>query len=114
MDILSSYLSNTFSSSSPTKNNSSSMLTIDTNNNTNIHSPPTQVYYTIEDVKKHNKANDLWMVLYDKVYNLTEFLNEHPGGSILLKKQSKANLLPLPKWLQVNQTSITTNTIDII
>ena len=36
--------------------------------------------YTLEDVAKHNTENDCWVVLFDKVYDVTKFLAEHPGG----------------------------------
>ncbi|EDW06412.1 probable cytochrome b5 isoform X1 [Drosophila mojavensis] len=35
---------------------------------------------SLAEVKKHNKANDLWVVIEDKVYDLTKFKQEHPGG----------------------------------
>ena len=40
----------------------------------------------LSEIEKHNKENDCWVILYDKVYDLTEFINEHPGGkdSIML------------------------------
>ena len=28
----------------------------------------------------HNNFDDAWIVLYDKVYNVTEYLLKHPGG----------------------------------
>ncbi|KAH8293319.1 hypothetical protein KR018_001077 [Drosophila ironensis] len=31
-------------------------------------------------VAQHNKPNDLWMVIDNKVYDVTKFLKEHPGG----------------------------------
>lgn len=36
--------------------------------------------YTLDDVKKHNKESDLWIVWRGKVLDLTKFVNEHPGG----------------------------------
>ena len=34
-----------------------------------------------EEVQKHKTADDLWVVLGDTVYDLTDFKNEHPGGA---------------------------------
>lgn len=36
--------------------------------------------YTLEEVSKHSTAKDCWLVIYDKVYDVTRFLDEHPGG----------------------------------
>lgn len=35
--------------------------------------------YTIDEVKRHDKPDDLWMIIYNKVYNLTNFSKIHPG-----------------------------------
>ncbi|XP_030568721.1 probable cytochrome b5 isoform X2 [Drosophila novamexicana] len=40
---------------------------------------------SLAEVKKHNKPNDLWVIIEDKVYDLTKFLKEHPGGEDSLK-----------------------------
>ena len=32
--------------------------------------------YTLKEVEKHNTDNDVWMVIHDRVYDLTKFLNE--------------------------------------
>ncbi|PGH18237.1 hypothetical protein AJ79_00576 [Helicocarpus griseus UAMH5409] len=36
--------------------------------------------YSMDEVRKHSKADDLWMVLHNKVYNVTKYLDDHPGG----------------------------------
>ncbi|KAI9511847.1 acyl-CoA dehydrogenase NM domain-like protein [Russula earlei] len=39
---------------------------------------------TRDDVTKHNKEDDLWVVIDSKVYDLTRFKNLHPGGAAVL------------------------------
>jgi len=36
--------------------------------------------FSAEEVKKHNKDTDCWVVLHNQVYDVTKFLNDHPGG----------------------------------
>ncbi|KAI0997566.1 hypothetical protein K3495_g10624 [Podosphaera aphanis] len=36
--------------------------------------------YTYTDVSEHNSKEDLYMVINEKVYDVTKFLDEHPGG----------------------------------
>lgn len=40
----------------------------------------------MSEISKHDKENDCWIVLFGEVYNLTDFLKDHPGGkdSLLL------------------------------
>ncbi|KAI3783855.1 hypothetical protein L1987_42943 [Smallanthus sonchifolius] len=40
-----------------------------------------QKTFTFEDVSKHAKINDCWVIIFGKVYNVTPFMEEHPGGS---------------------------------
>merc|ERR1740123_863281 len=36
--------------------------------------------YTLAEIAKHNTRNDVWIVVDDKVYDLTKFVKVHPGG----------------------------------
>ncbi|BDD62904.1 hypothetical protein MPDQ_007900 [Monascus purpureus] len=36
--------------------------------------------FTLQEVAEHNTKKDLYMVIHDKVYNVSSFLSEHPGG----------------------------------
>lgn len=36
--------------------------------------------YTLEDVAKHNKETDVWVVVNGQVLDCTKFLADHPGG----------------------------------
>lgn len=41
---------------------------------------------TISPVAKHNSPNDCWVVLYGDVWDVSEFLPSHPGGSKIILK----------------------------
>ena len=40
--------------------------------------------YTKEEVSQHNTEDDFWAIYKNEVYDLTDFVNDHPGGSIIL------------------------------
>lgn len=39
---------------------------------------------TYEELKQHNTAKSLWMAIHDRVYDITKFLDQHPGGEEVL------------------------------
>ncbi|OQD67196.1 hypothetical protein PENDEC_c042G04974 [Penicillium decumbens] len=40
--------------------------------------------FTLAEVTAHNTKKDLYMVIHDKVYDCTSFVDEHPGGEEVL------------------------------
>lgn len=46
-----------------------------------MEGPP--AYSTLE-VTKHASAEDAWLIIGGKVLNISPWLNEHPGGDVVL------------------------------
>ncbi|KAK3746773.1 hypothetical protein QZH41_013597, partial [Actinostola sp. cb2023] len=44
--------------------------------------------FTFDEIKHHNKAGGCWVVIHDCVYDVTKFLDEHPGGEEVLLEQA--------------------------
>lgn len=42
---------------------------------------PINLPLTLDEVKKHNSATDCWSIIDGNVYNLTNWVYSHPGGS---------------------------------
>ncbi|XP_017698591.2 cytochrome B5-like protein [Phoenix dactylifera] len=40
--------------------------------------------YTKEEVCLHNKRDDCWIIIKGKVYDVTPYVEEHPGGDAML------------------------------
>jgi cytochrome b involved in lipid metabolism len=40
--------------------------------------------FTKAEVAKHDTVHDCWMIINGKVYDVTPFVDEHPGGDILM------------------------------
>lgn len=41
--------------------------------------------YTLSEVARHASRNDCWAIISSDVYDLTEFINRHPGGDEILR-----------------------------
>ena len=36
--------------------------------------------FRLTEVRKHNSRNDCWIIVKNKVYDVTNFINKHPVG----------------------------------
>ncbi len=61
---------------------------------TNLHRPSTHVsissmgkdHVSIEEVQKHCNRESCWIIVHGNVYDVTEFLDDHPGKWIACDK----------------------------
>jgi len=44
--------------------------------------------YSFKDVESHKDKKSCWIVINDQVYDVTKFLEEHPGGEEVLLEQA--------------------------
>ncbi|XP_010577839.1 PREDICTED: cytochrome b5 isoform X2 [Haliaeetus leucocephalus] len=44
--------------------------------------------FTLEEVGKRNSSREAWLVIHGRVYDVTRFLEEHPGGEEVLLEQA--------------------------
>ncbi|KAF5207633.1 Cytochrome b5 [Thalictrum thalictroides] len=40
--------------------------------------------FTLAEVSEHNTSKDCWLIMHGKVYDVTKFLDDHPGGDEVL------------------------------
>ena len=63
--------------------------------------------FTRREVRQHRTADDLWMIVNGRVYNVTPYVPFHPGGTAeLLKAAGKDGtklILREHKWVNVEQ-----------
>ncbi|XP_008566107.1 PREDICTED: cytochrome b5 type B [Galeopterus variegatus] len=45
-------------------------------------------YYRLEEVAERSSSKEIWLVIHGRVYDITRFLNEHPGGEEVLLEQA--------------------------
>ena len=44
---------------------------------------------SLGEVKKHNKKDDAWTIIENKVYNISSWIPKHPGGEIIMQAVGK-------------------------
>ncbi|CAO4379593.1 unnamed protein product [Caenorhabditis nigoni] len=52
--------------------------------------------YTRAQVEQHCTHDDLWLIFRGKVYNMTPYFNQHPGGLAILRYAGKDTSTVLP------------------
>jgi cytochrome b involved in lipid metabolism len=52
--------------------------------NDNANASKLKPLLSMNEVSKHNSPDDLWIVIEDKVYDLTNWISKHPGGHLPL------------------------------
>lgn len=57
----------------------------DNQNQENINQESLMAIYTLEEVTKHAVPTDCWLVASAKVYDVTSFVDKHPGGEKILE-----------------------------
>ena len=62
--------------------------------------------YTIEEIESHNTNDSLWMHYEGNVYDVTKYITQHPGGSVILEAGGQ-NLKTI--WEEKNMSWHNTN-----
>ena len=63
--------------------------------------------YTLSEVSYHSSFNDAWVVVDNKVYNITSFLKSHPGGIAITKEYLGKDISDVIHSSNVHQHSAT-------
>ena len=45
--------------------------------------------FNLNEIKKHNKLNDAWLIYDNKVYDVTKYIKKHPGALAIKKGLGK-------------------------
>ena len=59
-----------------------------------------RIYYTREEIAKHNNENSMWIVAGNKVFDITSFYKQqtHPGGSHPLQNRAGGSIDSAPDF----------------
>ncbi|XP_037085713.1 cytochrome b5-like [Pollicipes pollicipes] len=41
--------------------------------------------FSLKEVQQHTGDPDIWMIIHNRVYDVTKFMDEHPGGEEVLR-----------------------------
>jgi cytochrome b involved in lipid metabolism len=72
------YYIGTYNHNQELLNNSTTSLPT---NSANLNANANTIVLNSQTISQHNRASDCWLVINNKVYDVTKFLSQHPGGS---------------------------------
>jgi len=52
-----------------------------------VSDTPAVKSYSLDEINEHNNGKSCWLIVDDRVYDVTKFLEEHPGGEEVLLEQ---------------------------
>ena len=61
--------------------------------------------YSASEVARHNSKESLWVVNKDKVYDVTDFVQRHPGGEEVLQEYAGQNVSEIMSRIDPHQHS---------
>lgn len=73
-------------------------------NDSGLQNSPNKRLVTPTEVSKHNTPDNCWVVIEGKVYNLTDFIDVHPGGPLILKLNAGMDVTAIFKPLHAKGT----------
>ncbi|KVI07609.1 cytochrome b5, heme-binding site-containing protein [Cynara cardunculus var. scolymus] len=53
-----------------------------------------QKTFVFAEVSKHNKTKDCWVIISGKVYDVTPFMDDHPGGDEVMLAATDKSTVP--------------------
>uniref|UniRef100_A0A8C0AU51 Cytochrome b5 heme-binding domain-containing protein n=1 Tax=Buteo japonicus TaxID=224669 RepID=A0A8C0AU51_9AVES len=62
--------------------------------------------YTWEEIQKHNRRTDKWLVIERKVYNVTQWAHRHPGGHRVISHCAGEDATDAFKAFHINPTLV--------
>ena len=60
-------------------------------------------YFTIDEINEHKKRGDMWLLIHEKVYDVTHFLEDVLGASTRLCLLSAVGSIPVARRFCLNK-----------
>ncbi|PKA66727.1 Cytochrome b5 isoform A [Apostasia shenzhenica] len=67
--------------------------------------------YSVSEISGHTSKDDCWLIIHGKVYDVTDFLEDHPGGDDVLL-QAAANGDATQSFEDVGHSTAATNQME--